>query len=137
MTGFSIDAGSSRVILSLSFPLCDCYGPSLLDAQPCLFGKPFLLVLATLEFGIRILKYVDDTLIFAQAKRVFIVALKIILYSFELVSGLSINYHKSSVSTVGSDISSMACILCNLAQLFFVSYSFQVSQSSSVWMSAF
>ncbi|WVZ85606.1 hypothetical protein U9M48_032512, partial [Paspalum notatum var. saurae] len=54
------------------------------------------------EDGLSILKYVDDTIIFMdhdlkQAKN-----LKLILYVFEQLSGLKINFHKSEIFCFGA-----------------------------------
>lgn len=43
------------------------------------------------------LQYVDDTIIFCSAKATHITSIKLFLYSFEMIYGLSINFHKSSV----------------------------------------
>lgn len=48
------------------------------------------------EHNIVCLQYADDTLVFCQAEKESLRDLKLLLYSFELVSGLQINFHKSS-----------------------------------------
>lgn len=49
----------------------------------------------------KILQYAANTLVFAQARKDYISVLKTILYHFEQISGLSINYQQSSISTIG------------------------------------
>jgi len=44
-----------------------------------------------------ILQFADDTMLFTSHLPQHVIALKFILYSFELLSGLSINFDKSSV----------------------------------------
>lgn len=48
-----------------------------------------------------ILQYADDTIFFGKASRENVKAIKAILWSFELVSGLKINFSKSSFGVVG------------------------------------
>jgi len=50
---------------------------------------------------ISILQYVDDTIFFGEALMENVKAIKVILWSFELVSGLKINFAKSSFWAVG------------------------------------
>lgn len=61
--------------------------------NPCVFG------------GTKVLQYADNTLIFAWARKEYIAALKLILYSFDQISGPSINYPKSSICSVGRNTS--------------------------------
>lgn len=48
-----------------------------------------------------LLQYVDDTILFGVASMKNVRAIKVILRSFELVSGLKINFAKSSFGTIG------------------------------------
>jgi hypothetical protein len=54
------------------------------------------------EGGLTHLQYVDDTVIFLEAEEEYVVNLKFILYCFENISGLKINFHKSEVIVVGT-----------------------------------
>jgi len=49
------------------------------------------------NLGILCLQYTDDTLILLPPDLASIKRVKILLYIFELISGLSINFHKSSI----------------------------------------
>lgn len=51
--------------------------------------------------GISSLQYADDTIIFSSPLHHHLAALKLILYGFENLSGLKINFKKSSVIDVG------------------------------------
>ena len=53
------------------------------------------------EVEVSILQYADDTLFFGKASMENVKAIKVILRSFELVSGLKINFSKSSFGTIG------------------------------------
>lgn len=48
----------------------------------------------------KILQYIDDTLIFIQGGKHFFAVIKLILNSFEIVSGLAISFSKSLVAAV-------------------------------------
>ena len=50
---------------------------------------------------ISILQYTDDTIFFAEASKENVEAIKVILWSFELVSGLRINFAKSCFGAFG------------------------------------
>ena len=50
---------------------------------------------------ISILQYADDTIFFGEASMENVKAIKVILRSFELVSGLKINFTKSSFGPIG------------------------------------
>ena len=50
---------------------------------------------------ISILQYADDTIFFGEASMRNVKAIKVILWSFELVSGLKINFAKSSFGVLG------------------------------------
>ena len=52
------------------------------------------------EVQVSILQYADDTLFFGKASMENVKAIKVILRSFELVSGLKINFSKSSFGTI-------------------------------------
>ncbi|XP_038704727.1 uncharacterized protein LOC120000673 [Tripterygium wilfordii] len=59
--------------------------------------------IAVRKNGLRIshLQYADDTLIFLQAKEKYIQVAKRILRCYEVMSGLKINFHKSSLVGIG------------------------------------
>lgn len=50
------------------------------------------------------LQYVDDTLLFINTDVVAIRTLKILLYGFELASGLKINFNKSFIDQLDDNI---------------------------------
>lgn len=54
------------------------------------------------EWSISNLHYADDTLLFCQGSLFQAICLKLILYSFELASGLKVNFFKSSLIGLGS-----------------------------------
>ena len=47
------------------------------------------------------LQYADDIIIFCKAKKKEINSLKIILYTFELLTGLKINFNKINIIDLG------------------------------------
>lgn len=51
--------------------------------------------------GLTQLQYVDDTILFIDCEDKSIVNLKFLLYCFEWMTGLRINYHKSEVVVMG------------------------------------
>lgn len=51
--------------------------------------------------GITHLQYADDTVLFVANDDKQIVATKFILYCFEEMAGLKVNYHKSEIFTLG------------------------------------
>ena len=53
--------------------------------------------------GISHIQYADDTVIMIDGSEQSVVNLKLILYCFEWLSGLKINYHKSDVFGFGMD----------------------------------
>jgi hypothetical protein len=53
------------------------------------------------EGGLTHLQYADDTVIFLEADRQSIANVKFLLYCFENMSGLKINYQKSEVMGIG------------------------------------
>jgi hypothetical protein len=53
-----------------------------------------------IEGGLTHLQYADDTVIFLEAKDEYVANLKFILYCFEEMSGLKINFHKNEVMVV-------------------------------------
>jgi hypothetical protein len=55
------------------------------------------------ERGLTHLQYADDIVLFIQNTECNIINLKFILFCFEEMSGMKINYHKSQVFTVGID----------------------------------
>ena len=56
-----------------------------------------------IEGGVAILQYADDTVICFEHDRDAAVNLKLLLYMFELMSGLKINFMKSEILCVGGD----------------------------------
>jgi len=54
-------------------------------------------------FDVKLLQFADDTLFFCQPKYQCILTIKVILRSFEVVSGLKVNFHKSQVGAIGVD----------------------------------
>lgn len=50
------------------------------------------------------LQYVDDTLLFINTDVVAIRTLKILLYGFELASGVKINFNKSFIDQLDDNI---------------------------------
>ena len=50
------------------------------------------------------MQYADDTIIFSNPDCKYIASLKFLLYAFESLSGLKINFHKSSVYTLGCSV---------------------------------
>jgi hypothetical protein len=71
--------------------------------------------------GISHIQFADDTVIMGDGSDNFIINLKILLYCFEWLSGLKINYHKSEVIFFGyrqEDKERKANILnCRLGEL--------------------
>jgi hypothetical protein len=61
-----------------------------------------------IENGIVVLRYVDDTVICLQHDPHKAINLKLLLYTFEMMSGLKINYLKSEFVTIGGDNDVMA-----------------------------
>src|SRR5699024_8673984 len=53
--------------------------------------------------GISHIQYADDTVIMIDGSKKSILNLKLILYCFEWLSGLKINFHKSEVFVFGAD----------------------------------
>jgi hypothetical protein len=51
--------------------------------------------------GLTHLQYAEDTVIFLEANDEYVTNLKFILYCFEEMSGLKINFHKSEVIVLG------------------------------------
>ena len=61
-----------------------------------------------IEGGVAILQYADDTVICFEHDKDASVNLKLLLYMFELMSGLKINFLKSEVLCVGGDEDTLA-----------------------------
>ncbi len=55
--------------------------------------------------GLTHLQYADDTIIFIPCNDKEILVTKFLLYCFEIMSGLKINYDKSEVFAIGLEIS--------------------------------
>lgn len=51
--------------------------------------------------GVPLLQYADDTILMVECNDEYILNLKFLLYCFEWMSGLKINFHKSEVFIVG------------------------------------
>lgn len=51
--------------------------------------------------GVSILQYADDTVLMLEYDEIYFLNLKFLLYCFEWMSGLRINYHKSEVIVLG------------------------------------
>jgi hypothetical protein len=66
------------------------------------------LALDLITNGIVVLQYVDDTVICLQHDPDKAINLKFMLYTFEMISGLKINYLKSEFITIGRDNDVMA-----------------------------
>ena len=56
-----------------------------------------------IEGGVAILQYADDTVICFEHDKDAAVNLKLLLYIFELMSGLKINFMKSEILCIGGD----------------------------------
>ena len=70
---------------------------------------------------IQCLQVADDTLVFCNAEKSSIKILKLILYAFELITGLKINFHKSQLIALGINeemLDGFAAMLgCNAGKL--------------------
>jgi hypothetical protein len=53
--------------------------------------------------GITHIQYADDTILMTEGDDVSVTNVKFVLYCFEWLSGLTINYHKSEVFAFGMD----------------------------------
>ena len=62
--------------------------------------------------GTKILQYANDTLIFIKIEKQYLAVLKTILYCFELISSLSINFQKSSISFIGKRQEEISRLVC-------------------------
>jgi hypothetical protein len=78
-----------------------CLTKMVLEAQ----NNNFLtgLALDLIDKGVAIMKYADDTVLYLSHEPDKAVNLKLLLYLFELISGLKINYQKSEIFLVGGD----------------------------------
>jgi hypothetical protein len=74
-----------------------------------------------IEGGITHLQYADDTIIFLNMDEQSIIHTKFLLYCFENLSGLKINYQKSEVYVLGCSEGETARVAqmfnCNIGQL--------------------
>jgi hypothetical protein len=74
-----------------------------------------------IEGGITHLQYADDTIIFLNMDEQSIIHTKFLLYCFENLSGLKINYQKSEVYVLGCSEGEAARVAqmfnCNIGQL--------------------
>ena len=75
--------------------------------------------IASSEVSISLLQYADDTIFFGEASMENVKVLKAILRTFEVVSGLKINFAKSSFGAFGRDDQwrQMAATYLNCSQL--------------------
>ncbi|KHN19285.1 hypothetical protein glysoja_012205, partial [Glycine soja] len=75
--------------------------------------------IASSEISISLLQYADDTIFFGEASMKNVKVLKAILRTFEVVSGLKINFAKSSFGAFGRDDQwrQMAATYLNCSQL--------------------
>ena len=73
---------------------------------------------------ISILQYADDTIFFGEASMENVKAIKAILRTFALVSGLKINFAKSSFGAIGMSnrwkLDAASCLNCSLLSIPFV-----------------
>lgn len=53
--------------------------------------------------GVAVLQYADDTIICLEHDLEKAVNLRLLLYTFEMMSGLKANFHKSEILTIGGD----------------------------------
>ena len=65
--------------------------------------------------GIAILQYADDTDVCFEHDKEAAVNLKLLLYLFELMSGLKINFLKSEVLCIGGDDEILSSLTARLA----------------------
>lgn len=56
-----------------------------------------------IDKGVAVLQYADDTVICLSHDREKAINLKLLLYLFEMMSGLKINYLKSEIFVIGAD----------------------------------
>jgi hypothetical protein len=56
------------------------------------------------EGGVNMLQYADDTVILLGKSDLNVLHMKFLLYGFESMSGMKINYHKSEVFVLGCDV---------------------------------
>ena len=74
--------------------------------------------------GILCLQYADVTIMLLSPDFVYTKRVKILIYIFELLSGLSINFHKSSIYPIGPPSLDLPLILillhCNIGSFFFI-----------------
>jgi hypothetical protein len=76
---------------------------ALLEA-PSRNGRISWLVPHMVDDGLTHLQYADDTVVMIQMDEESLVNLKLVLYCFESMSGMKINYHKSELFVVGWDL---------------------------------
>jgi hypothetical protein len=67
-------------------------------------GRISGLVPHLVEGGLTHLQYVDDTVVMIQMEEESMVNLKLVLYCFESMSEMEINYHKSEVFVIGGGV---------------------------------
>jgi hypothetical protein len=66
-------------------------------------GRIAGLVPHLVDRGLTYLQYADDIVVMIQVEEESMVNLKVVLYCFESMSGMKINYHKSEVYVIGGD----------------------------------
>lgn len=83
----------------------DCLAKMITNAQ----NNNLLVGLASdlIPNGVAVLQYADDTIICLEHDVDKAVNLKLLLYIFELMSGLKVNYQKNEIFTVGGDESTL------------------------------
>ena len=62
-----------------------------------------------------VVQYADDTLLFVNADLAQLEALKLVLNSFSLATGLQINFHKSSMYPINVEVSVASALAAFLA----------------------
>jgi hypothetical protein len=67
-------------------------------------GRISGLVPHLVEGGLTHLQYVDDTVVMIQMEEESMVNLKLVLYCFESMSEMEINYHKNEVFVIGGGV---------------------------------
>jgi hypothetical protein len=89
-----------------------------------------------IEGGLTHLQYTDDTIIFLEADDEVIANTKFLLYCFENMFGLRINYHKSEVMVVGASEEREYCY-CQYVELQSRVFTHQISRDSSEQLQKF
>lgn len=79
----------------------ECLTKMILTAQ----GNGLIVGMAPdlIDKGVVVLQYADDTILCVNHDQEKAINLKLLLYMFELMSGLKVNYSKSEIFSVGCD----------------------------------